>query len=937
MRTWLPWRTVETQHFAFHYPIDLEAWTLDLAAHAEAIDSAVRSIVGYAPPKKTQIVVDNPYDIANGFAFPFLDQPVINLWAVAPTPREDVGEFRVWGRTLLSHEFTHIAHLTRPSRNARVEWLTKLLPVEPGPIPLNAPRWVMEGYATLAEGRVTGSGRPHGVWRPAYLREWALEGALPRYEQLDNFGGFDGGEFAYLAGSAFLEWLAERQGDSSLVQLWRRMTARQVRSFDEAFVGVYGESPRTLYGRFTTDLTGESIEIARRLRTSFPGDTGAIIQRLALQTGDPAISHDGKRVAIVVRASSRPSRVVVWSTAPEPDTGRAKRDSILLARDPEDVPARSIFPPPKRALASLQAKAGAPYEDPRFLHDGRILLSRETPRGDGTTRPDLYIWDVQHRRVRRVTHGAGVRNADPSPDGRTAVAERCIHGWCDVSLVNLATGRDSVLLSGTPKFTFYHPRFSPDGRRVLVSLNYDGRWGLIVYDPRAHGTTTIGITNGSNVYDGSWTDANGFVATSDVGGIPNLISYRLDSLNGVRTLTHATGAAVAPEFNPADSSIWFLSLYSRGYDLRRIAGRGTTQTLAIAADRELAPAARIPVDSGAPIDSSAISAPRPFGFGPRINRWLPSGNVDADGGVAILGLTSIDVIGRSELVGKFGLGDHAEWHGAVLDFTWRGWRPTVKGEAFGAWQSPSESRTLGGSVVGLDAGLAGAALGIDVTRTYDRFSSRYRLVGSGAAFSPPNVPTSSRSLGLAEGSWGLLQRGMGWTASENFSINGTLGRTLDSTFERGTAAVNVAESGVLPFFRVAASAAYGRTNDAAPAFERMSLGGAASPLLDRALLTQRISMPVLPTGVAVGASAFAYKISLTGNPLSLYWWAGSAAPANTRLDVWHRVVGAEWSMSVPPLQAVGTPAARAVIGAGESLDEPLRHVLRGYLSLVLNP
>jgi len=49
------------------------------------------------------------------------------------------------------------------------------------------------------------------------------------------------------------------------------------------------------------------------------------------------------------------------------------------------------------------------------------------------------------------------------------------------------------------------------------------------------------------------------------------------------------------------------------------------------------------------------------------------------------------------------------------------------------------------------------------------------------------------------------------------------------------------------------------------------------------------------------------------------------------------VIGAEWSMSVPPLQAVGSPAALAVIGAGESLDQPLRHVLRGYLSLILNP
>ena len=44
VRSWLDWRTIETPHFAFHYPAELEAWTQQVAAHAESIDTAV------APP-----------------------------------------------------------------------------------------------------------------------------------------------------------------------------------------------------------------------------------------------------------------------------------------------------------------------------------------------------------------------------------------------------------------------------------------------------------------------------------------------------------------------------------------------------------------------------------------------------------------------------------------------------------------------------------------------------------------------------------------------------------------------------------------------------------------------------------------------------------------------------------------------------------------------
>lgn len=158
VRSWLPWRTIETEHFAFHYPLELEAWTQRVASRIEAIDSAVARVVGYAPSKRTHIVVDDPYEVANGSAWPFLNRPVINLWATPPDPREDIGEFRVWGEMLVSHEFTHIAHLTRPSRNEQFRWIWRALAVDLGPITLNAPRWAIEGYATYVEGKVTGSG-----------------------------------------------------------------------------------------------------------------------------------------------------------------------------------------------------------------------------------------------------------------------------------------------------------------------------------------------------------------------------------------------------------------------------------------------------------------------------------------------------------------------------------------------------------------------------------------------------------------------------------------------------------------------------------------------------------------------------------------------------------------------------------------------------------
>jgi hypothetical protein len=52
---------------------------------------------------------------------------------------------------------------------------------------------------------------------------------------------------------------------------------------------------------------------------------------------------------------------------------------------------------------------------------------------------------------------------------------------------------------------------------------------------------------------------------------------------------------------------------------------------------------------------------------------------------------------------------------------------------------------------------------------------------------------------------------------------------------------------------------------------------------------------------------------------------------------WNRVGGVEWSAAFPPIPLAGTPAARAQIGMGLSLDPPVKNRVGVYASLTLNP
>ena len=147
-RPWLDWHTVETPHFTLHYPTAYRAWSLSLAQRIESVRAQVVALVGYGPTRRVHIVIDDPINQANGYAFTTLDAPTIVLWPVSPDPRSDIGDYAVWQDLLTTHEFAHVAHLTRPSRNRFQKLLQALSPVPLGPIATRAPRWVMEGYAT---------------------------------------------------------------------------------------------------------------------------------------------------------------------------------------------------------------------------------------------------------------------------------------------------------------------------------------------------------------------------------------------------------------------------------------------------------------------------------------------------------------------------------------------------------------------------------------------------------------------------------------------------------------------------------------------------------------------------------------------------------------------------------------------------------------------
>jgi len=927
------WRTLDTPHFRVHYPAASEAWTRRAAARLESIRERVIAEVGYAPPEVVDVVVSDPIADANGSAFPILGWPRMIVWTSPPGPESDLGHYSDWSDLLIVHEEAHLVHLLRPSRNPLRQRLARLVPV--GPLSLAAPRWVMEGYATVIEGRLTASGRPNGDLRASILRRWAQAGKLPSYAQLNSDRrSWHGMSMAYLLGSAYLEWLEARAGPGSLRNLWARVTARTPRSFDDAFRGVFGEAPADLYDRFRAELTWRGIEAERRLGPATR--EGTLWQELSWTVGAPAVSADGKQLVIQLDRRDEPSRLVIWSTAPDDEGEKKRQETIkqLQARDPEDVPAVLTKPPGRKPLHVLASHDGIEATTPRWMADGKaILCVRFEPDPQGFLHPDLFRWTPGSGDLQRLTRQANLRDPDPSPlssDPEWAVAVRNRDGASAVVRVDLKTGVVNDLVAPSLEEVYDRPRISPDGRRVAFARHREGDWRLVIHDLSSGADTEIAPPTGGTVSSPAWSpNGRTLYATVGSGGFIDLWAFAADdaSLPPVR-LTRTEGAAFSPAPTPDGTAVFYLSLEHHGPDLRRLdltpreqeaGGRESTDLTA-----ELAPAVRPAAPAPQPPFATGDVPPgRPYGLGRQELLPIVGGSGSPAGSLLELGVRSGDVVGRLEVLALGALASGGWPQGGALAGVWRGWPVVVGLHLYQSREEPSEQNgPLPPSLRALDLERRGSEL----SASWDRRWSGSRLSFQAGALwedvDPAVGPSLRREVGSFTGTWSLFRRWEEWKLGTAFGAHSEWGRTGDDSWNRwgGSARLNLdrKDTGLSLSWR---------RDDAGgtlAASDLYQLGGAETSLLPRTATSNLIAVPGLPFGTLTGTDHEEQRVELRLGflPAPLFYERHRLWQDDGSRGGWLTLAGMEWRGSVGPLPIVRVPVLDFRIGVARVLQEP---------------
>ncbi len=932
------WRVTETTHFRIFFPGCFEEWTVAVASRMESIHEEVTAIVGYRPDRRVDVLVMDPMGAANGMALPLMNAPRIVLWASAPDAASSLTGYTDWGELVGSHEFAHIAHMIRPSRNMVDRMIAWLVPI--GPIAMKAPTWLTEGYAVVLEGKLTGSGRPFTSFRSAVLRQWAIEGRLPDYAALSGSDVWMGYSMPYLVGSAFLEWLEHHSGDSEIwTKLWRRMTARQRRSFDESFSGLFGDSAETLYNRFRAELTAAAIEFERDAADALR--TGELWRIASEATDAPDIAPDGSRMALLTRAAHRPPSLVVLSMT-EADESEVRREETrrkALEKDPEDVPDITTGPPVRKELARFPSCTGLNPSDPRWMPDGKAILFDALVRDhDGMLHPDLFVWEVDSGDYRRISVNADLRQADPAPDGRWLVAVRQQFGRSELVRLDLPSAVLTAVVPPSIDRSLTSPRVSPDGTWIAVIESAKTYCRVRLIDSVTGEIRDIPSLPRENIMHLEWIAPDRVLVVSDRSGIPNLeileISEEMDRI----PLTSVLGGAAGPAFDPVEGMVYFMNLTTGGLELRRIPLEvDSPDQPEFRRPNWVMPPVEYPdlvTHRRDPIEIDVFRANRHQEFRMLLGgNWLPMGDT------VEIGFRSGDLVGRFDGLAVGSVGWNGGASGGTIGASYRGWPVALGIQGYYSERSPADQRDIPEESELRDVTLLGAQFSADRRVAFRNGSASILLGGLSERIDVEGAESSldrqllSFRVG-ADGAWrfGSVATGIGFHAA---SQAGTI-ESGDWTQALGHLYTTVQhlDAGYLRF-----DLYEGRTWGEDHWTNRFSPGGMTTSLDSTADIRTLLRLPYLPAFRDSGSAMRHMRIE-----------AGLAGFAPfvffaERTDLWEessgegrmRAAGMELTSETPPMPIVKFPALGMRAGVAHLWDGEQRGGWRGYVSLIYRP
>lgn len=534
----LKWQTIETPHFSIHYhqgENDIAQLTANLA---EEIHSNLSTFLPWKLKGKTQIILVDNTDIANGYAtaFPY---NTIGIYLTAPSGESLIGNYDHWLKMVLTHEYTHILHLDM------VSGLPKLGRSIFGRIPLCFPNffqplWMIEGLAVLSETDFTTQGRGRAVDWEMLIKTACLEDKFLSQDRATGpLVAWPGGNSYYLYGNKFLKYLKDKYGIEKIIEVNQRNRGIIIPYImtDFIFKKVYGKGTKTLWKEWQQEIT-KNYKDEKKLISQQGISLSKQLTNRGFYINGPRFSPDGKKIAYSeINAHGFP-KIKIYDLTTKKDKSATER---YLGN----------------YLDWTKNGQGLIFSQIEYYKNFYLLS-------------DLYLYQLKEKKIKRLTKGLRAKDPDISPQNDKIVMVINNLGKNNLAISNIE-GSDIKFLTKNKNFIQYSsPRWSPDGERIAVSVGREGGyWDIYIFSERGEVITKITDDRARDLSPCWSPDGNYIVFSSDRSGIFNLYAYFFADKK-IYQITNVLTGTFQPDISPEGDKIAFVSYSSQGYDLHLI-------------------------------------------------------------------------------------------------------------------------------------------------------------------------------------------------------------------------------------------------------------------------------------------------------------------------------------------------------------------------------
>ncbi|MFC1693778.1 hypothetical protein ACFL1R_09765 [Candidatus Latescibacterota bacterium] len=590
--SYLKWREYESDHFIVYYSEGQELTAFQAIEIAEKVHEPLVNMYGPLD-SRVVIVIKDTEDYANGGAY-FFDNKI----EISATELDyEFRSYSDWLWNVVTHELTHIYSMRQSMKAPR--WLPMayyqhidykeekredVLIGYPNvlasyPIAMfNVPSWFAEGVAQY-QARNAQFDR-WDTHRDMILRQAVLNDNLLTIDQMAifNWTGLEN-EMVYNHGFGFVRYIAEKFGEEKISELMKAMSSASTVTFNTACRTVLAVSQDELYDLWVSSMKKNYNEVRDSLGEL---KEGSAFRKGGYINGFPTWSPDGSKIAYVSNRGQDYSitycRVAnlspggwQWKGKKKQELKMTKKLEINIEKldDPEEIEDARLI---AEGNFDISLAAGI-QSGPIWLDEWNILYNRRMP----SDRYGSHWWDMyryvintnnpQKGKRTRITNSLRGTYPHLSPDKSKLVFVKNKAGLNNLFIMDRNDNSLKQLTYFDDGSRIYHPRWSPDGKRIVFTIHQKSHVGIAMINKNGTDFKYVINSQGQD-RDPVWTrDGNSIVFSSDIIGIPNLYRMKLDN-DSVYQLTNVIGGAFSPTLSPKDTTLAFSYYGKDGYEIR---------------------------------------------------------------------------------------------------------------------------------------------------------------------------------------------------------------------------------------------------------------------------------------------------------------------------------------------------------------------------------